>query len=46
MKKIWNNWLKESIYIFSIIYTLVIDTPSACCGVFDLVIFNFRWCGK
>ena len=23
MKKIWNNWLKESIYIFSIIYTLV-----------------------
>ena len=23
MKKIWNNWLKESIYIFSITYTLV-----------------------
>lgn len=23
MKKIWNNWLKESIYIFSIIYTIV-----------------------
>ncbi len=23
MKKIWNNWLKESMYIFSIIYTFV-----------------------
>lgn len=23
MKKIWNNWLKESIYIFSVIYTIV-----------------------
>ena len=23
MNKIWNNWLKESIYIFSIIYTIV-----------------------
>jgi len=23
MKKIWNGWLKESVFIFSVIYTLV-----------------------
>ncbi len=22
MKKIWNNWLKESIFIYSVIYTV------------------------